>query len=134
MMTKANRRFPFERTRDQISLDRISTHEEQLYPALREYLGVSRLPSEDRARRQQQQQQIHVSHEDDQRLNVLLTQLKQPQNHPLIDTNDVNALRQTNIQHWKSVKQQWQKYYRDQVKRDEIILDNLMEMSRRQAP
>lgn len=131
-MTKANRRFPFERTRDEISLDHFSTHEEQLYPALRDYLGVSRLPSEANAR-PHQQQRILVSHQDDQRLNELLTQLKQPRNHPLIDANDINALRETNIQHWKSVKQQWQKYYRDQMKRDEIVLNNLMEMSRRQA-
>ena len=127
-MSRKNRRFPFERTHQEISFDHLSSTSQQLYPILRDYLSVSRVSSEEK----QVQQEIPSSPADSSRLNALLDHLKttrQQKQQQWIDPMDFPRLRQDNIQYWKSVKQEWLKYYREENKREEIHLNNLMNSS-----
>ncbi|CAF1575630.1 unnamed protein product [Rotaria sp. Silwood1] len=127
-MTK-NRRFPFERNREKISLENFSTTEQQLYSIIRQYASICRhnhIPKS-----QHLQQNIIVSNEENQQLNQLINYLKQQHNIHDVDINNFAILRDHNIQHWKQVKYEWQKYYRETNKKEQEIFDNLIKTFRR---
>jgi len=121
-MTK-NRRFPFERTKEQISLENFSTTEQQLYPIIRQYASICRHNTNEKP---QHIQQNIVSNQENYRLNQLINHLKQEHDNNIVDINDFSALRQHNLQHWKHVKYEWQKYYHDEIKKQQEIFDNVI--------
>lgn len=126
IMTK-NRRFPFERSKQQISLDNFSTTEEQLYAVIRRYASVCR--TSDQLPLQPVQQPI-VPDDDNDRFNQLMSHLKSQQRHAHpVNTDDVVALRQDHIQHWKHVKSQWQQYYREEIRKQQEIFNRLIQSS-----
>lgn len=124
-----NRRFPFERSKEPIFLDNFSTSEEQLYPIIRQYASVSRLNDQPKPRPVQQQ---IVSYEENDRLNQFINHLKEQPHLPSspVNTDDISALRQDHIQHWKHVKSQWHGYYREEIRKQQEIFDRLMQTSR----
>jgi len=124
---KKNRRFPFERTKEPISLQNFTTTEEQLYPIIRQYASIYRPTDHEKPR---QLQQNVVSNEENYRLNQLINHLKQERHNHFVDINDFSALRQDNIQHWKHIKYQWQQYYQDEIRRQQEIFNNVMKTSR----
>jgi hypothetical protein len=124
---KKNRRFPFERTKEPISLQNFTTTEEQLYPIIRQYASIYRPNDHEKPR---QLQQNVVSNEENYRLNQLINHLKQERHNNFVDINDFSALRQDNIQHWKHIKYQWQQYYQDEIRRQQEIFNNVMKTSR----
>jgi hypothetical protein len=126
-MIKTNRRFPFERTKEPISLENFTTTEQQLYPIIRQYASVNRLHGHEEPR--QPSTNVLVLHQENDRLNQLMTHLKQPQQNHFIDPNDFSALRQDHLQHWKHVKYQWQEYYRDEIRRQQEIFNNVIKSS-----
>ncbi len=126
-MMKTNRRFPFERTKEPILLENFTTTEEQLYPIIRQYISINR--SNDHEKLRQPQQNV-ISHQENDRLNQLMNHLKQPRHNHFIDFNDFSALRQDNLQHWKHVKYQWQQYYREEIRRQQEIFHNIINISR----
>lgn len=121
-----NRRFPFERSKDEISLENFITTEEQLYPMIRQYASITRYNPNEKP--QYIQQNIH-SNQDNLQLNQLITQLKQEHDNQYVDINDFSALRQHNLQHWKHIKYQWQKYYHDQMKTQQELFDHIIKTS-----
>jgi hypothetical protein len=123
IMTK-NRRFPFERTKENISVEDFSTTNEQLYSIIRQYASICRYNGLEKPPRHFQQQ--IVPNEENYRLNQLIHHLKQERDDHHVDTNNFSALRNHNIQHWKYVKSQWQKYYCDEIKKQQEIFDNLI--------
>jgi hypothetical protein len=127
MMTK-NRRFPFERTNEEISLENFSTTEEQLYPIIRQYASICRHNNHEKP---QPTQQTIISNQENDRLYQLMNHLKQECEQNFVDINDFSALRKHHIQHWKNVKYQWQKYYRDEMKKQQEIFENIRKISRR---
>jgi hypothetical protein len=128
-MTK-NRRFPFERTGEQISLEGFSTTEEQLYPIIRQYASICRHNNNGKHRHLQQE---IVPNQENNRLNEFINELKQKCNddNNSVDRNNFSALRDHNIQHWKHVQYEWQKYYRNEIKKQQEIFDNIIKTSRR---
>jgi len=126
-MTK-NRRFPFERTKEEISLKNFLTTEQQLYSIIRQYTSIYRHNNHEKPGHVQQN---IVSHQENDRLNQLINHLKQERDNNFVDINDFSALRQHNIQHWKHVKYEWQKYYRNEIKNQQEIFDNVIKISHR---
>lgn len=126
-MTK-NRRFPFERSNQIVSLENFSTTEQQLYPMIRQYLSVSRQTTNQRS---QPVPQTIVPYEDDYQLNQFMDYLKQKSDINPVDSNNPSALREHNIQHWKNVKCEWQKYYREKNRKHQELFDNLIKSSHR---
>ena len=123
-----NRRFPFERTRENISLEDFSTTEEQLYPIIRQYASICRQNKNERPRHFQQE---IVNHQENDRLNEFINDLKQKRDNNIVDRNNFASLRDHNIQHWKHVNYEWQKYYCNQIKNQQEIFDNIIKTSRR---
>jgi len=128
-MTK-NRRFPFERTGEKISLEGFSTTEEQLYPIIRQYASIIRYNNNTNLKSRHLQENI-ISNQDNYRLNQLINHLKQDHDNNSVDRNNFSALRDHNIQHWKHVQYEWQKYYRNEIKKQQEIFDNIIKTSRR---
>lgn len=124
-----NRRFPFERTKKEILLENFSTSEEKLYPIIRQYASISRYNTNEKRRHIQQENVI--TNQENFRLNQLINHLKQKCDNNFVDINDFSALRQHNLQHWKQVKSEWQKYYHDEIKNQQEIFDNVIKTSRR---
>ena len=127
-MTRRNRRFPFERSKESISLDNFSTTEEQLYPIIRQYASMCRLNDHIKSR---SVQHSIVPDQDNDRLNQLMSHLKERQprhSHP-VNIDDVAALRQDHIRHWKHVKSQWQEYYRGEIRKQQEIFNRLIHSS-----
>jgi len=125
-----NRRFPFERTKEEISLENFSTTEEQLYPIIRQYASIVRYNNNTNLKSRHLQENI-ISNQDNYRLNQLINHLKQDRDNNFVDINDFSNLRQHNLQHWKHVKYQWQKYYREEIKNQQEIFDNVIKSTRR---
>ena len=120
--------FSFERTNEQISLENFSTTEEQLYPIIRQYASICRHNNHEKSRHVQKN---IVYNQENDRLNQLINHLKQERDNNFVDINDFSALQKHNIQHWKHVKYQWQKYYQDEIKKQQEIFDNIIKTSRR---
>jgi hypothetical protein len=121
-MTK-NRRFPFERTKENISLEDFSTTNQQLYSTIRQYASICRVNYNDKPRDSQQE---FVPNDENYRLNQLINQLKQQPIDNNVDINNFLDLRNHNIQHWKYVKSQWQKYYLEEMNKQQKIFDHLI--------
>jgi len=126
-MTK-NRRFPFERTNEEILLENFSTTEQQLYSIIRQYASICRYNNTNEQPRYLQQNII--SNQDNYRLNQLINHLKQDRNKNFVDINDFSGLRQHNLQRWKHVKYEWQNYYREEIKKQQELFDNVIKCSR----
>ncbi|CAF1052637.1 unnamed protein product [Rotaria sordida] len=126
-MTK-NRRFPFERNREKISLENFSTTEQQLYSIIRQYASICR---HNNIEKSQHLQQNMISNEENHQLNQLINYLKQQRDVDIVDINNFSNLRHHNIQHWKQVKYEWQKYYREKNKEQQEIFDSVIKTYRR---
>ncbi|CAF0979955.1 unnamed protein product [Rotaria sordida] len=126
-MTK-NRRFPFERNREKISLENFSTTEQQLYSIIRQYASICR---HNNIEKSQHLQQNMISNEENHQLNQLINYLKQQRDVDSVDINNFSNLRDHNIQHWKQVKYEWQKYYREKNKEQQEIFDSVIKTYRR---
>jgi hypothetical protein len=130
-MTK-NRRFPFACTKEKISLEDFTTTEEQLYPMIRQYASICRHNNNEKPRQSEEQQQQHIiPNRENSQLNEFIDHLKQERNDNIVDINNLYALRDHNIQYWKHVKCQWQKYYRNEIRREQDSLNNLIKTSHR---
>ncbi|CAF4283695.1 unnamed protein product, partial [Rotaria sordida] len=64
-------------------------------------------------------------------LNQLINYLKQQRDVDIVDINNFSNLRHHNIQHWKQVKYEWQKYYREKNKEQQEIFDSVIKTYRR---
>ncbi|UJR31158.1 hypothetical protein I4U23_018665 [Adineta vaga] len=124
-MTK-NRRFPFQRTQETISLNGFTANGKQLYSIIRQYASVSRQMDD----HSQYIQIENIPNEDNSRLNEFVNNLKQEHDDCIIDQNNFTTLREHNIQHWKHVNSQWQKYYREELRKQQEIFTNLIKNSR----
>ena len=125
IMTK-NRRFPFERTGEPIVLDGFAPTDQPLYPTIREYASIGRQTAR---KRSPETPTTSVPSQDPHRFHEFLHYLKQQQQqraNDAVDANDFSSLRAQNLQQWKDVKQQWQKYYHDGIKQERAMFDHLM--------
>ncbi|CAF4117402.1 unnamed protein product, partial [Rotaria sp. Silwood2] len=64
-------------------------------------------------------------------LNQFINYLKQQRDVDIIDINNSASLLDHNVQHWKHVKYEWQKYYREKNKKEQEIFDNLIKTCHR---
>ncbi|CAF4878137.1 unnamed protein product, partial [Rotaria magnacalcarata] len=77
---------------------------------LRQYTSICRQTNHSE-KAESLQRDIIDSNEEKYRLNQLVNYLKQNHDNHVIDTNNFTDLLDQNIQHWKQVKYEWQKYY-----------------------
>ena len=122
-MSRKNRRFPFERAEHGVVLpDHPQSSSDQLYPILRDYLSVTRAtPSNEK----QQPKPRALPPADPSRLNDFLEHLQQTRQPSVVDPNDFARLRQDDLQYWKSVREKWQNYYREENKREEMRFSHM---------
>ncbi|CAF2167583.1 unnamed protein product [Rotaria magnacalcarata] len=129
-MMKKNRRFPFERSQEKVSLKNLSTTEQPLYPMLRQYTSICRQTNHSE-KAESLQRDIIDSNEEKYRLNQLVNYLKQNHDNHVVDTNNFTDLLDQNIQHWKQVKYEWQKYYQEKNRKEQELFDHLIKAYRR---
>ncbi|CAF0740848.1 unnamed protein product [Adineta steineri] len=125
---KRNRRFPFERTDEKISLEDFSTAEQQLYPIIRQYASICRHTNNVKTR-YIQQNIVDNSNNENSQLNEFMNYIKQERDNNNVDINNFSTLREHNIQHWKHIKSEWQKYYQNEIKKHQEIFSNLIKTS-----
>lgn len=122
-----NRRFPFERTLEPVSLAGFAASDESLYAAVRRYAAVSRptpepLPYTPTATTVD----THSSQMAD-----FVEGLKQQPDASVVDRNDFSAVREHDIQRWKHVNRQWQAFYRAEIGKQQVKFDELLRGARR---
>lgn len=127
---KPNRRFPFEKNQQKISLENFSTTEQQLYPMIRQYASISRSNNDNVEKSERPQQNFLDSNEGNYRLEQLVNYLKQQRDNNFVDVNSLSALRDQNIQHWKQVKYEWQKFYQDKNRKQQELFAHLIKTYR----
>ena len=112
-MTK-NRRFPFESTKETLSLEHFFTNETQLYPMIRQYASICR--KNDSKKPRPTRTNLILPNEENDRLTHFMNQLKENKENPCVNINDLSDLRQNHVQYWKTVRFQWQTFYRDETR------------------